>query len=137
MFRPATAGSTTIDAPQHKPDLQTSKVQGGSTLPQVEWDPYSQYVLDTQLAAELAILRAQINSTLPQAELLELIRDTMAATLVPGAGVAVTHDDAANTIRIDVTVAGGGSTGDAEFIRDTMAGALLGASGVTDRKSVV
>lgn len=58
----------------------------------------------------------------------EVVRDTIAAALVAGSGIAITPNDGADTITIAAT--GGGST-DPEVVRDTIASALVAGANVT------
>jgi hypothetical protein len=53
-----------------------------------------------------------------QTELVELIRDTVGSTLVPGANVSIIPDDAGNTIVIASSGGGGGGTGGPVTIAD-------------------
>lgn len=56
----------------------------------------------------------------------EVVRDTIASALVAGANVAITPNDAANTITISAT-----GTTDVEVVRDTIASALVAGTNVT------
>lgn len=59
----------------------------------------------------------------------EAVRDVMAATLLPGAGIAITGDEPGNTLTISSTVTGGAT--DPEVVRDTVAAALRAGTGMS------
>lgn len=58
----------------------------------------------------------------------ELVRDTIAAALVPGGAITITTNDPGDTITITATDT---NTTDPEVVRDTMAGALVAGPNVT------
>lgn len=57
----------------------------------------------------------------------EAVRDTIGATLVGGAGVSISVDDAANTI----TITASGSSLDTEAVRDAIGATLAAGTGIT------
>ncbi|CAN7198180.1 hypothetical protein [Knoellia sp. LjRoot47] len=62
-------------------------------------------------------------------DLAETVRDLVAAFVVAGSGVVVTHDDAGDTFTITATGGGGGDT-DPEIVRDVIGSALVAGTGV-------
>lgn len=76
---------------------------------------------------------ARVNHTGTQpaasiSDLTEAAQDAVAAFLVAGVGVTVSHDDVANTFTINAT--GGGGTTDPEIVRDVIGTALVASSGI-------
>lgn len=74
---------------------------------------------------------SQVNGRLSVTELPETIRDVIGATLVAGANVTISPNDAGDSITISATGGTGGTGTDPEGVRDTIAAALVGGTGIT------
>lgn len=64
------------------------------------------------------------------ADFTEAVQDAVGAFLGAGSNVVVTYDDAANTLTIAATGAGGGGL-DAETVRDVIGAAIIGVGNIT------
>ena len=81
--------------------------------------------LATRIAQEIKAVRAIVTGKLDTSAAPELIRDTIGASLVPGANVSITVDDGADTITISASGGGGGGGITTEDAVDAVATALV------------
>lgn len=83
-------------------------------------------------ASAFAVQRVNHSGTQPSStvsDFVEAAQDAAAALFRAGTNVTFTYDDTANTLTINATGGGGGTT-DPEIVRDTIGGALVGGANI-------